>query len=99
MSLVLLTVIIEKAGDHYTAYSPNLPGVSVTAAGREDVERQMLESIERYIKDLGARHESASRPITVAPGRLDEVIPCVFTTQREFCGNSSAERPNYTGAS
>jgi predicted RNase H-like HicB family nuclease len=89
MSLVLLTVIIEKVGDCYTAYSPNLPGVRVTVAGREDVERQMLESIERYIKDLGAQHESASRRITVAPGRLDEVIPCVFTTQRELFGGKT----------
>jgi hypothetical protein len=39
MSLVLITVIIEKAGDRYTAYSPNLLGVGVTADSREEVER------------------------------------------------------------
>jgi predicted RNase H-like HicB family nuclease len=63
MSLVLITVIIEKAGDRYTAYSPNLLGVSVTADSREEVERQMRESIERYIEGLRARHESAGRQV------------------------------------
>lgn len=86
MSLVLLTVIIEKTGDRYTAYSPNLLGVSITADSREEVERQMQENIGRYIKDLAARHESASRKITVAAGRLDEVIQCVHETPRESFG-------------
>jgi predicted RNase H-like HicB family nuclease len=93
MSLVLITVIIEKAGDRYTAYSPNLLGVSVTADSREEVERQMRESIERYIEGLRARHESAGRQITVAPGRLDKVIQCVFTTLRElFDGKTELHR-------
>jgi predicted RNase H-like HicB family nuclease len=89
MSLVLLTVIIEKVGDRYTAYSPNLLGVSITADSREDTEQKMLESIERYIKDLGTQHESAGQRITVAAGRLDEVIPCVFTTPRDLFGGKT----------
>lgn len=86
MSLVLMTVIIEKAGDRYTAYSPNLLGVSVTADSREEVERQMRESIERYIEGLRARHESARLQITVAAERLEEVIQCVHETPRELFG-------------
>jgi predicted RNase H-like HicB family nuclease len=86
MSLVLVTVIIEKVGERYTAYSPNLLGVSITADSREDVERQMRESIEHYIKDLAARHETANRQFTVAARRLDEVIQCVYTTPRESFG-------------
>jgi predicted RNase H-like HicB family nuclease len=86
MSLVLIVVIIEKAEDIYTAYSPNLLGVGVTAGSREEVERQMRESIERYIKDLGTQHESAGQRITLATGQLDEVIQCVHETPRELFG-------------
>src|SRR4051794_25433177 len=89
MSLVLLTVIIEKAGDRYTAYSPNLLGVSIMADSREDAERQMRESIERYIKDLGTQAERRGQRTAVAAGRLDEAIPCVFTTQRELFGGKT----------
>lgn len=89
MSLVLITVLIEKAGDGYTAYTPNLLGVSVAAGSREDVERQMRECIECYINALGARHQGASPQISVAPGQLDETIQCVHETPRELFGGET----------
>jgi predicted RNase H-like HicB family nuclease len=81
MSLVFLTVCIQKEGDHYSAYSPNLLGVSVTGDAREDVERQMLDRITAHIEELRARHDAANKPVVVATKPLKETIRCLFTVK------------------
>jgi len=40
-------IIIEKAGENYSAYSPDLPGCVATGATRGEVEERMHEAIER----------------------------------------------------
>jgi len=45
-------VVIEKANGNYSAYSPDLPGCIATGATREEVERNMHEAIELYVKGL-----------------------------------------------
>lgn len=45
-------VIIEKANDNYSAYSPDLPGCVATGSTREDTEKNMHEAIEMHVRGL-----------------------------------------------
>jgi len=45
-------IVIEKAGDNYSAYSPDLPGCAATGKTREEAEEQMHEAIEMHIRGL-----------------------------------------------
>ena len=45
-------VVIEKANNNYSAYSPDLPGCVSTGATREEAEKNMYEAIEMHIQGL-----------------------------------------------
>jgi predicted RNase H-like HicB family nuclease len=45
-------VVIEKANENYSAYSPDLPGCVATGATREEVERNMHDAIEMHVRGL-----------------------------------------------
>jgi len=45
-------IVIEKAKDNYSAYSPDLPGCVATGASREEAEKNMHEAIELHIRGL-----------------------------------------------
>ena len=45
-------IVIEKANNNYSAYSPDLPGCVATGTTREDAERNMYEAIEMHIDGL-----------------------------------------------
>ena len=45
-------VVIEKANNNYSAYSPDLPGCVATGATHEDAENNMYEAIEMHIQGL-----------------------------------------------
>ena len=45
-------VVIERANDNYSAYSPDLPGCVATGATREEAERNMHEAIELHVQGL-----------------------------------------------
>ncbi len=45
-------IVIEKANNNYSAYSPDLPGCVATGATREEAEKNMYEAIEMHIKGL-----------------------------------------------
>ena len=45
-------VVIERANDNYSAYSPDLPGCVATGETREETERQMHEAIEMHVRGL-----------------------------------------------
>ena len=45
-------IVIEKAGNNYSAYSPDLPGCIATGASREETERNMHEAIELHLRGL-----------------------------------------------
>lgn len=45
-------IIIEKADNNYSAYSPDLPGCIATGATREDAEKNMHEAIELHVQGL-----------------------------------------------
>jgi predicted RNase H-like HicB family nuclease len=45
-------VVIEKANDNYSAYSPDLPGCVATGVTVEAVRGNMQEAIEMHIQGL-----------------------------------------------
>ncbi len=45
-------VVIEKANNNYSAYSPDLPGCVATGTTREEAEKNMYEAIEMHIQGL-----------------------------------------------
>ncbi len=45
-------VVIEKAKNNYSAYSPDLPGCVATGASKKEVEKNMYEAIEIHIQGL-----------------------------------------------
>jgi predicted RNase H-like HicB family nuclease len=45
-------IVIEKANNNYSAYSPDLPGCVATGATREEVERNMYEAIQMHVRGL-----------------------------------------------
>ena len=45
-------IVIEKAENNYSAYSPDLPGCVATGATREDAEKVMHEAIELHVHGL-----------------------------------------------
>lgn len=45
-------VVIEKAKNNYSAYSPDLPGCVATGTTREEAERNMHEAIEMHVRGL-----------------------------------------------
>ena len=52
MNMHKFLVIIENAGDNYSAYSPDLPGCVATGGTREETERNMYEAIQMHIEGL-----------------------------------------------
>lgn len=45
-------IVIEKANDNYSAYSPDLPGCAATGATREEAEQNMHKAIEMHVAGL-----------------------------------------------
>jgi len=45
-------IIFEKAGDNYSAYSPDVPGCIATGATRDEVEKNIKEAISFHIEGL-----------------------------------------------
>lgn len=45
-------IVIEKAGNTFSAYSPDLPGCFATRSTREETERRMYEAIQLHIEGL-----------------------------------------------
>ena len=59
-------VVIENAGDNYSAYSPDLPGCIATGNSHEEVTRNMQEAIELHIQGMIADQEPSPTPRTFA---------------------------------
>jgi predicted RNase H-like HicB family nuclease len=45
-------IVIEKAENNYSAYSPDLPGCVATGATREDTEKNMYEAIKMHVEGM-----------------------------------------------
>ena len=49
-------IVIEKADNNYSAYSPDLPGCAATGTTREEAEKNMYEAIELHVQGLLEDH-------------------------------------------
>jgi len=45
-------LVIEKANNNYSAYSPDLPGCVATGSTREEAETNIYEAIEMHVQGL-----------------------------------------------
>ena len=45
-------IVIEKAGNNYSAYSPDVLGCVTTGDTREETRRNMIEAIEFHLEGL-----------------------------------------------
>lgn len=45
-------IVIEKANDNYSAYSPDLPGCVATGATLEEAKRNMHDAVEMHVRGL-----------------------------------------------
>lgn len=52
MSMYRFLIVVENAGQNYSAYSPDLPGCVATGATREEAESSMYEAIQLHIEGL-----------------------------------------------
>ena len=59
-------VIIEKGGQNYGAYSPDLPGCVAVGDTVEEVEKNMQEAIKMHIRGMIEDHEPIPIPQTTA---------------------------------
>ena len=59
-------VVIEKASDNYSAYSPDLPGCVATGSTREEAEQNMQEAVEMHVKGLIEDNLPVPQPNAVA---------------------------------
>ena len=50
MNMHRFLIVIENAGENYSAYSPDLPGCVATGATRDETERLMVEAIQMHIE-------------------------------------------------
>ena len=45
-------IVVEKAGNNYSAYVPDLPGCVATGSTIEETERKIREAIELHIEGM-----------------------------------------------
>jgi predicted RNase H-like HicB family nuclease len=60
-------IVIEAAGENFSAYVPDLPGCVATGSTIEDTERQIREAIKFHLEGLRADN----LPIPPASSRAD----------------------------
>jgi predicted RNase H-like HicB family nuclease len=53
-------IVIEKTGNNYSAYVPDLPGCVATGKTREEVESHIREAIEFHLE--GMREDGEAIP-------------------------------------
>ncbi len=59
-------IIIEKTGNGYSAYAPDLPGCIAAADTLEETRQLMSEAIEFHIEGLKEDNYAVPQPISVA---------------------------------
>ena len=52
MNTYRFLIVVENAGQSYSAYAPDLPGCVATGATREETENRMYEAIQLHIEGL-----------------------------------------------
>lgn len=69
-------IVMERVGDNYSAYVPDLPGCIATAPTIADVKREIAAAIRFHIDGLRADGEAVPEPTTTfelqAPTEADD---------------------------
>jgi len=52
MNTYRFLIVVEDAGNNFSAYSPDLLGCVATGATREEAEKNMYEAIQLHIEGL-----------------------------------------------
>lgn len=52
MNMHRFLIVVENAGENFSAYSPDLPGCVATGATHDEVEMNMYEAIQLHIEGL-----------------------------------------------
>ena len=60
--MVKYLIVIEKARDNYSAFSPDLPGCAATGKSRAAVERNMKKAIEMHLRGLRRDNQPLPEP-------------------------------------
>ena len=55
-------IIVEKAENGYSAYSPDLPGCVASGSNKEEVEKLMQSAIRLHLDTLKAEGEELPKP-------------------------------------
>lgn len=58
-------IVIERAGENYSAYVPDLPGCVATGQSARDVEREIRGAIEFHLDGLRQDGLEAPQPASV----------------------------------
>jgi predicted RNase H-like HicB family nuclease len=45
-------IVIERAGENYSAYSPEVPGCVATGASERDAESNMRSALEMHLRGM-----------------------------------------------
>jgi predicted RNase H-like HicB family nuclease len=59
-------VILEKTGNNWAAYVPDLPGCITTGSTREETKRNIREAIELHIEAMRGVGEPVPEPSSYA---------------------------------
>ncbi len=59
-------IIVEKAGENYSAYCPDLPGCVATGKTVEETADRMKEAIEFHLEGMKKEGLSIPKPTTLA---------------------------------
>nr|MDO8118087.1 type II toxin-antitoxin system HicB family antitoxin [Candidatus Sigynarchaeota archaeon] len=55
-------IVVEMAGQNYSAYAPDLPGCVATGDTREEAEASMHAAIEMHLQGLIEDHSTIPEP-------------------------------------
>ncbi len=77
-----ILVVLEKAGNNYSAYAPDVPGCISTGSTKDDTLRQMKEALQGHLA-LIARDGDAMPEITAIEAGFVEVdVPLPTAAQQ-----------------
>jgi predicted RNase H-like HicB family nuclease len=62
-------IVVEKAGNNYSAYVPDLPGYVATGSTVEETERKIHEAIELHIEGMMEDGVPIPQPTSIALNR------------------------------
>lgn len=59
-----IVIVIERAGDNYSAYAPELPGCVATGSTEKKTEANMREALRLHLRGMEEDWQRQSTPLT-----------------------------------